>query len=128
MKGNVNKKWAVAFLQTKFSEPAITLENTVFANINTGKPVWWMTPNNKKFLQDLFIVINDNDTQLLIFFIPGNSITSPSSVFHQRKDNRSSIEIYTEIPTTPPRFTEARKKEISFDQFFFDRLPLADGA
>ncbi|QCC84354.1 hypothetical protein DDIC_00375 [Desulfovibrio desulfuricans] len=120
MNGNVDRKWAVSFLMTHSLELAITPKNTVFANVNRGKSVWWMTPDNKKFLQDLFIVLSDSNNKLLVFFIPANSISTPASVFHQRKDNRSSIEVSTKDPS----YTEIRKKKITFDLFFLCSLPI----
>jgi len=120
MNGNVDKKWAVSFLMTHLPELAITSRNTVFANVNAGKSVWWITPDNKKFLHDLFIVLNESNNKLLVFFIPENSISTPASVFHQREDNRSSIE----ISTNDSSYIEIRKKKITFDLFFLCSLPI----
>ena len=120
MNRNVDRKWAVNFLMTHSWELAITPKNTVFANVNSYKAVWWITLDNKKFLHDLFIVLNDSNNKLLVFFIPANSISTPASVFHQREDNRSSIE----ISTNDPSYIEIRKKKITFDLFFLCSLPI----
>ena len=124
MHGDIAKPTAVKLVNGIAPELGITLQNTVFANINHGKSVWWMTPDNKKFRNNFFIILNDNNTQLYIFFIPANSIPAPMLVFHQRRDNRSSIEIYTQDST----FTEARKKNLSFQQFLRHCVPITNHA
>ena len=118
MRANLSKAQAVKLLSAHFSEYTITSQNTVFANLNKNRPVWWMTPDNNKFFQDLFIVLNDNSIKLYIFFIPANRINSPTTIFRQHNDNKVSIE----ISATDPDFIDVHKKNIVFKKFLLHQI------
>ena len=68
----------------------INNSNLVFSNINKSLNVFWLEPNNRKFNEDLYFVLNDSINKIMnIFFIPKDSI-SPKKEFDQRNDKESS--------------------------------------
>jgi len=82
--------------------------NTVFSNVNKGKPVWWFEPENSRFNYDFHLILNDAKKKILYyFFIPKNDITNPKATFYQRKDfdDKSQIEIYDD----DPKFMDTKK-------------------
>ena len=90
------KEMAIQIVSDHLPNYNVTHDNSVFSNINVAKPVWWIDPANKKFEQDLFLIFNNSNIELIVFFIPSNSFTFPQKIFRQRNEkNCSHIEIAT---------------------------------
>lgn len=65
--------------------------NTIFSNINKALDVYWLEPNNDKFSETLFIILNDyENSKLLLFLIPKKTIINPELIFEQRSDKNAS--------------------------------------
>ena len=123
MKVNISKTSAFKFIKARFPELAITCKNTVFANLNSKKPVWWMSPYRAKFLNDLFLILNNNNLKLHVFFIPALRIPNPLTAFRQHNDEKVSIE----ISSTDPDFVDQHKKNIVFKKFLLHHVSTATG-
>lgn len=101
---------------------SISSKNAVYASINKRKPVWWLQPANNKFTQNLYIILNDNNFQLLVFIIPANYFACPQTTFRQRSDKDYS---HIEIETTGTTYRDILKSKISFAQFLHCNIPIA---
>ena len=115
------KEMAVQVVARHLPQYDITVANTVYGSINAAKPLWWLEPANEKFAQNLFIILNENDSQLRVFMIPGNSFLCPQHIFSQRADkSRARIE----IAVSDQEYRDKRKSKISFAQFLLRCIPL----
>jgi hypothetical protein len=92
--------------------------NSIFANVNSAVNVWWLEPDNSKFLEDMYLLLSNMDTkELFILKIPAGTINNPETIFRQRTDSnksKSSIEI---VVATNNEFID-RKSGFDFSPFF----------
>jgi hypothetical protein len=110
---NLGKSEAIYIVNSKLRQN-LTSTNTIYSNINSSKSVWWFDPNNKKFLDDLYLLLNNENRKLHVFYIPSNSINEPDKVFRQRGDKGAS---HIEIWTTDLNYSDCLLKKISFIKF-----------
>ena len=115
------KKLAIQIVSDHLPNHNVTHNNSVFSNINIAKPVWWIDPANKKFEQDLFLIFNNSNIELIVFFIPSNSFTFPQKLFRQRNEKNCS---HIEIATRDPEYKDLLKSKTSFLPFLLTRIPL----
>jgi hypothetical protein len=95
----------------------ITKSNSIFANVNSAVKVWWLEPDNQRFLKDLYLLLSNKDTkELSILKIPAGTINNPETVFRQRtvhNQTKSSIEI---VADTDNHYID-RKSDFDFSPF-----------
>lgn len=96
----------------------LTNSNTIYSNINTAKDVYWLEPNNNKFSESFYVILNNSlKKQISLFLIPANSIINYSEIFDQRIDRNASKII---INSTSDTFQD--KNEFDFVKFLIDTI------
>jgi hypothetical protein len=95
--------------------------NTIYSNIIAVQDGWWLQPQNDKFKSELFMILHDDGSKKLYFFIvPANAIITPASHFNQRNDNYRSNCSNIYIPTSGISFKE--KNGFDFTPFLIDKI------
>lgn len=115
----MNKSKAIKLAATKIT--SLSNSNTIFSNINAAQNIWWLEPNNNKFRNDLFIILNnDKDRELYYFKLPANTISNPNNHFIQRNDKvkTNCSDIY--IPFTQTKFTD--KRGFGFTRYLIETI------
>ena len=89
----MNKNQAIALINRKQYLSLLTGKNTHWANLSVygGKDGWWLNIPFNKFEEDLYFVLNNEQSdQILFVSIPNNSIANPRSAF-RNKENTADI-------------------------------------
>ena len=87
-RSGMKKKSAIAKVNEHVGQPLLNYGNTSFANVNSGKDVWWVNVNPGKFEHELHIIlVKDEDEGLIWLRIAPGSISAPEDVFRVKKDN-----------------------------------------
>ena len=116
----MNKTKAINLAKAK-SITSLDHFNTMFSNINSAQDVWWLEPNNDKFISNLYFILNNDKTQTLyIFKLPANTIRNPAQHFTQRNDNvkTNCSDIY--IPVSGIKFND--KKGFDFSKYLIEKI------
>jgi hypothetical protein len=119
----MNKKKAIE-IANKEGFVATTTSNSIFANVNSSVNVWWLEPNNQKFNNDLYFLLNNNKefpSELSILKIPAGTIKSPETILRQRIVNektKSSIEI---VVNKDNHFID-RKSDFDFSTYWVNTI------
>ncbi|MEO6540668.1 MAG: hypothetical protein ABIN74_06755 [Ferruginibacter sp.] len=80
----MNKKDAINYINSKIGA-SLNNKNTIFSNPGSSLDLWWLEPNNEKFNEGFYFILNNTDIKkLMLFQIPKNTINK--SVFRQRKE------------------------------------------
>lgn len=67
-------------------------QNTHFANINNTKPVWWFDIPLGKFNNDLYLILNERNSFILLK-IPANTFENLDAVFRIKQGRWVDLEI-----------------------------------
>ena len=98
----MNKRSAIAKVNSHVGYGLLHGPNTSFANINASKGVWWLNVNPNKFNKDLHLLLAKKGQDGLIWLtIEANTFPAPERVFRTRQDN-GLIDI--EISTEPSQY------------------------
>ena len=116
----MDKTKAINISRTR-SLTSLQPSNTLFSNINAAQNAWWLEPNNKKFVSDLYFILNNDEFKtLFVFRFPANTISDPAKYFIQRNDNyrKNCSDIY--IPVSQVKFED--KKGFDFSKYLIDKI------
>ena len=121
IRNQMNKSKAIQLARSA-NLASLTNSNTIFSNINSAQDVWWLEPENKKFENDLYIVLNnDKSSTLYIFKLAANTIKNPETNFIQRNDNirTNCSKIY--IPVSRIKFAD-KKNGFDISKFLVQEI------
>jgi hypothetical protein len=125
MKDVKNNKEKAIEIAGKNGLSGITMNNSVFANVNKAVNVWWLEPDNRKFSEDLyFLLLNTNAKKLSILKIPADKIANPETTFRQRTvsgKSKSSIEISVDADN---HFIDRKSSNFDFSPFLEKTLDI----
>ena len=86
--GSLDKTSAMAKVNEHMGRELLSHHNTIFANINSAKDVWWLNVHPRKFGSDLHIILMKQGGSGLIWLrITAGFISAPEEVFRVRPDN-----------------------------------------
>lgn len=115
---NKSKAMKLAFAE---SGARLTDSNTIYSNIIAVQNGWWLQPQNDKFKSELFMILHDDRSKKLYFFvIPPNAISNPARHFNQRNDKYRSNCSNIYIPTSGIAFKE--KNGFDFTPFLSAKI------
>lgn len=89
----MNKNQAIAFINRKQGQSLLTRRNTHWANLSVygGKNGWWLNIPFDKFEENLYFILNNEQSRQLFFInIPSSSISNPRDTF-RNKENTADI-------------------------------------
>ena len=89
----MNKNQAIALIKKSHKQISLTGKNTHWANLSVygGKDGWWLNVPFGKFSENLYFVLNNEQSgQLFFVHIPSKSIPDPHSKF-RNKENTADI-------------------------------------
>lgn len=107
-------------------EEKITSRNSNFANINKGKNVWWINPDQGRFTEDYYLLLNDGDI-LILLFIPENFFSDLKENFRIRKDNdRVDLEISSDKNHAYLHDVKSGGSGVSFSDFLLHKIKIPE--
>lgn len=83
----MDKNQAIALINRSHKQISLTGKNVHWANLSVygGKDGWWLNVPFNKFQDDLFFVLNnDQSGQMFFVHIPSNSISNPHAAFRNK--------------------------------------------
>ncbi|GAA4362812.1 HNH endonuclease [Kangiella marina] len=89
----MNKNQAIALINKSHEHISLTGKNTHWANLSAygGKNGWWLNVPFGKFEEDLYFVLNNEQSgQMLFVHIPSGAISEPKTKF-RNKENTADI-------------------------------------
>jgi hypothetical protein len=115
---NKSKAMKLAYAE---SGARLTNSNTIYSNIIAVQNGWWLQLQNDKFKSELFMILHDDRSSKLYFFvIPPEAILDPSLHFNQRNDKYRSNCSNIYIPTSGIAFKE--KNGFDFTPFLSAKI------
>ena len=87
----MNKSQAIRTVNFHLGDSVLTHSNTVFANVNKGKPVWWFNITPHRFGSELHLLLAKN-REVIWLSIEANAFPDLGSVFRIRPD-RGSVDL-----------------------------------
>ena len=92
----VDKQEAIRRVSQHSSKESLTNSNTVFANENAAKSVWWLNIAPLKFQWELNVLLASRNGHLIWLRIPPGTFHSPFPEFSKRSNGRIDLEISCE--------------------------------
>ena len=92
----VDKQEAIRRVNQLSGKESLSNSNTVFANENTAKSVWWFNIAPLKFQWELNVLLAHRNGHLIWLRIPPGTFHSPFPEFSKRSDGRIDVEISCE--------------------------------
>jgi len=118
----MKKAEAISRLNSLINKNLLTNANSVFANINKAKPVWWLNIDPDKLNYDLFILLVSG-SKLYVLHIPPNKIVNPTSKF-RIKGKALDIEIGSNPGVEFLRDVKSGGTMFNFNPYLLDKLEL----
>ena len=118
----MKKAEAINKINSLINKKVLNNVNSVFANINKVKPVWWLNIDPDKLYYDLFILLVSS-SKLYILHIPPNKIINPTSKF-RLKGKALDIEIGSNQGSEFLRDVKSGGTMFNFKSYLLDELEL----
>ena len=91
------RKQAIEYVNSQIDQSLLNCQNANLANVNTGKPVWWLHIPLKRTCRDLHILLKRQGSGLVWLKIPANTLSEEKFRCRKIKDKKKiDLEIGTE--------------------------------
>ncbi|MFV7782772.1 HNH endonuclease [Shewanella marisflavi] len=123
----MDKNQAIALINKYHEHNSLTGKNTHWANLSVygGKKGWWLNVPFCKFEENLYFILNNNQSEQMFFvYIPSGSISEPKTRFRNKEN---TADIFISAPNTnklslsdPLIDTQSNSTEHNFSSYYIE--------